>query len=180
MSPVIALSRGRAGSVLLAALSLLLAGCGKDKELAALINASNAVFATFAKEDRNVQATLHLLPGALTKTRSGLGKLATAASLLFGFAPHLGAEVYERLTGARVWEQPWPQADPAMLVAETFELVCMVNGKVRDRITAPSGAGREELERIALASRGVASHVDGHPVARVIVVPDKLVNVVVR
>jgi phospholipid/cholesterol/gamma-HCH transport system substrate-binding protein len=54
----------------------------KDKQLASLIDASNAVFATFAKEDRNVQSTLHLLPGALTKTRSGLGKLATASSLL--------------------------------------------------------------------------------------------------
>jgi phospholipid/cholesterol/gamma-HCH transport system substrate-binding protein len=54
----------------------------KDNQLAALINASNAVFATFGKEDHNVQETLHLLPGALTKTRSGLGKLATAASLL--------------------------------------------------------------------------------------------------
>ena len=38
--------------------------------------------------------------------------LATAASLVFPFAPHLGCEVYERLTGERVWEQPWPQADP--------------------------------------------------------------------
>src|SRR5579859_1128950 len=54
----------------------------KDKQLASLVDASNAVFATFAKEDHNVQETLHLLPGALTKTRSGLGKLATAASLL--------------------------------------------------------------------------------------------------
>jgi phospholipid/cholesterol/gamma-HCH transport system substrate-binding protein len=55
---------------------------GKDKQLAQLIDASNAVFATFAKEDRNLQSTLHLLPGALTKTRSGLGKLATAAHVL--------------------------------------------------------------------------------------------------
>jgi phospholipid/cholesterol/gamma-HCH transport system substrate-binding protein len=54
----------------------------KDKQLASLIDASNAVFATFAKEDRNVQETLHLLPGALKKTRSGLGKLATAASVI--------------------------------------------------------------------------------------------------
>jgi phospholipid/cholesterol/gamma-HCH transport system substrate-binding protein len=54
----------------------------KDKELAQLIDASNAVFATFAKEDRNVQSLVHLLPGALSKTRTGLGKLATAASLL--------------------------------------------------------------------------------------------------
>ncbi|HEY2769047.1 MAG TPA: leucine--tRNA ligase, partial [Solirubrobacteraceae bacterium] len=52
---------------------------------------------------------------------------ATAASLLFPFAPHLGSEVYEALTGRRVWEEPWPDADPAMLVAETFELVCQVN-----------------------------------------------------
>jgi len=103
---------------------------------------------------------------------------ATAASLLFPFAPHLGSEVYERLTGQRVWEQPWPEADPAMLVADTFELVCMVNGKVRDRVPAPSGAPREELERLAMASRGVRGHADGQPVVKVIVVPDKLVNVV--
>ncbi|HEY2259616.1 MAG TPA: leucine--tRNA ligase [Solirubrobacteraceae bacterium] len=105
---------------------------------------------------------------------------ATAASLVFPFAPHLGAEVYERLSGRRVWDEPWPDADPQMLVADTFELVCQVNGKVRDRVTATTGAPREELERLALASRGVRSHVDGHQVAKVIVVPGKLVNVVVR
>jgi phospholipid/cholesterol/gamma-HCH transport system substrate-binding protein len=55
---------------------------GKDKQLAELVDASNAVFAVFAKEDKNVQDTLRLLPGALAKTRSGLGKLATAAGLL--------------------------------------------------------------------------------------------------
>ena len=105
---------------------------------------------------------------------------ATAASLLFPFAPHLGAEVYEQLTGRRVWEEPWPDADPAMLQAETFELVCQVNGKVRDRVIAPTGAEREELERLCLDSRGVRAHLDGQEIAKVIVVPDKLVNVVVR
>jgi phospholipid/cholesterol/gamma-HCH transport system substrate-binding protein len=55
---------------------------GKDKQLAQLIDAANAVFATFAQEDQSVQSTLHLLPGALAKTRSGLGKLATAARVL--------------------------------------------------------------------------------------------------
>ena len=55
---------------------------GKDKELAQLVDASNAVFTVFAKEDRNVQSLLHLLPGALAKTRSGLGKTAVAAGLL--------------------------------------------------------------------------------------------------
>jgi phospholipid/cholesterol/gamma-HCH transport system substrate-binding protein len=53
---------------------------GKDKQLAQVIDASNAVFSVFAKEDRNVQSLIHLLPGALNKTRTGLGKLAVAAS----------------------------------------------------------------------------------------------------
>ncbi|MBV9820488.1 MAG: leucine--tRNA ligase, partial [Solirubrobacterales bacterium] len=106
--------------------------------------------------------------------------VATAASLVFPFAPHLGSEIYERLTGERIWEQPWPAADPDMLVADTFELVCQVNGKVRDRVPATTGASREELERLALASRGVQAHLNGGTVAKVIVVPDKLVNVVVR
>ncbi|HYM55764.1 MAG TPA: hypothetical protein VES97_10400, partial [Solirubrobacteraceae bacterium] len=55
---------------------------GKDKQLAQLVDASNAVYATFAKEDANVQRTLQLLPGALHKTGVGLGKLATAAKVL--------------------------------------------------------------------------------------------------
>ena len=55
---------------------------GKDTQLAQLVDASNAVFATFAKEDRSVERTLQLLPGALSKTKTGLGKLATAAHVL--------------------------------------------------------------------------------------------------
>jgi leucyl-tRNA synthetase len=106
--------------------------------------------------------------------------VATAASLIFPFAPHLGAEVFQMITGRRAWEEPWPAVDPAMLVAETFELVCQVNGRVRDRVRAPSGATREELEALALAAPGLATHLAGHDVVKVIVVPDKLVNVVVR
>jgi leucyl-tRNA synthetase len=105
---------------------------------------------------------------------------ATAASLIFPFAPHLGSEVYEQLTGMRVWEQSWPDADPEMLQADTFELVCQVNGKVRDRVRAQTGSSREQLIDLCMAARGVKSHLDGSEVARVIVVPDKLVNVVVR
>jgi leucyl-tRNA synthetase len=105
---------------------------------------------------------------------------AAAASLVFPFAPHLGAEVYEMLTGNRVWEEPWPAADPSMLQADTFELVCQVNGKVRDRVTAPTGAENAELERLCLDARGVKSQLNGRDVARVVVVPDKLVNIVVR
>ncbi len=121
---------------------------------------------------------LYRYPGADPQARRFA--VATAASLVFPFAPHLGSEVYEMITGERVWEQPWPAADPAMLVADTFELVCQVNGKVRDRVRAPTGAPREELERLALASHGVQAHLNGHDVIKVVVVPDKLVNVVVR
>ncbi|HSO98851.1 MAG TPA: leucine--tRNA ligase, partial [Solirubrobacteraceae bacterium] len=106
--------------------------------------------------------------------------IATTASLLFPFAPHLGSEAYELVTGERVWEQPWPDADPRMLQADTFELVCQVNGKVRDRVAAPSSAGEDELRELALASRGVQAHLDGREPVKVVVVPRKLVNVVIR
>jgi leucyl-tRNA synthetase len=65
-------------------------------------------------------------------------------------------------------------------LADTFELVCQVNGKVRDRVMARSGAPRDELEELCLQTRGVRSRIDGHEIAKVIVVPDKLVNVVIR
>jgi leucyl-tRNA synthetase len=105
---------------------------------------------------------------------------ATAASLLFPFAPHLGSEVYEMLTGDRVWEQPWPEADPSLLAADTFELVVQVNGKLRDRIDAPADASREEQEALARQSERVTAQLNGGQVVKTIVVPGKLVNFVVR
>jgi leucyl-tRNA synthetase len=105
---------------------------------------------------------------------------ATAASLIFPFAPHLGAEVYERLTGSRVWEEPWPEADPDMLSTDTVTLVVQVNGKLRDRIEAAAGTAEEELIALARASEKVQRYVDGKQVVKEIVVPDKLVNLVVR
>jgi leucyl-tRNA synthetase len=105
---------------------------------------------------------------------------ATAASLIFPFAPHLGSEIYERLTGERVWEQPWPEADPALLASDTVTLVVQVNGKLRDRIEAPAEAPKEELLRLARESEKVARHIDGQQIVKEIVVPGKLVNLVVR
>jgi leucyl-tRNA synthetase len=105
---------------------------------------------------------------------------ATAASLIFPFAPHLGSEVYERLSGERVWEQPWPQADPALLVSDTVTLVVQVNGKLRDRVEAPAEASKDELLRLARESEKVARHLDGQEIVKEIVVPGKLVNLVVR
>jgi leucyl-tRNA synthetase len=105
---------------------------------------------------------------------------ATAASLIFPFAPHCGADVYEMLTGDRVWEQPWPAADPALLERPVVEVVVQVNGRLRDRVQAPADAPRETLVDLARARPNVQAHLDGHEVARVVVVPGRLVNFVLR
>jgi leucyl-tRNA synthetase len=106
--------------------------------------------------------------------------LGTAASLLFPFAPHTCADVYDRLTGERVWEQPWPEADETLLESEVYELVCQVNGKVRDRVQANSDATPEQLKDLCRAAPNVIAHLDGKQLVKEIVVPGKLVNLVVR
>jgi leucyl-tRNA synthetase len=106
--------------------------------------------------------------------------VATAGSLIFPFAPHLGAEVYELMTGRRVWEEPWPESDASLLRADVVELVVQVNGKLRDRVQVPAGAAREEQEQIARESPRVAAYVDGGEIVKTVVVQDKLVNFVVR
>jgi leucyl-tRNA synthetase len=106
--------------------------------------------------------------------------LSTAGSLLLPFAPHLGSEIYERLTGERVWETPWPQADPSLLEHEVYELVCQVNGKLRDRVSASAEAAPEELKQLCLEAPNVQAHINGRQIVKEIVVPGKLVNLVVR
>ncbi|CAN5177173.1 leucine--tRNA ligase [soil metagenome] len=113
-------------------------------------------------------------PGAVRFT------LSTAASLIFPFAPHVATDAYHLLTGERLWEQPWPSAEQVYLDADTFELVLQVNGKVRDRVAAPSDASRDDLVALARASERVQQFVDGNAIVKEIVVPGKLVNVVVR
>jgi leucyl-tRNA synthetase len=105
---------------------------------------------------------------------------ATAASLIFPFAPHLGSEVYELLAGERVWEQPWPEADPALLGSDVVTYVVQVNGKLRDRIEVDSEAPEDEILRLVRASEKVQRHIDGKQVVKEVVVPGKLVNLVVR
>jgi leucyl-tRNA synthetase len=105
---------------------------------------------------------------------------ATAASLIFPFAPHLGAEVWERLRGGRVWEERWPVADPQLLISDTVTLVVQVNGKLRDRIEASAEAPESELLALARASEKVRRHLDGKEIVKEVVVPGKLVNLVVR
>jgi leucyl-tRNA synthetase len=103
----------------------------------------------------------------------------TLVSLLQPYAPHIAEELWQRLGHERLWEQPWPEADPSQLEQDTFELVVQVNGKVRDRLELDASLPEEEIVARALASAKVQAHVDGATVRKTIVVPRKLVNFVV-
>jgi leucyl-tRNA synthetase len=103
----------------------------------------------------------------------------TAVSLLQPYAPHVTEELWQRLGHERLWEQPWPVADEALLVRETFELVVQVNGKVRDRLQVAAGLSEDELVELAKASPRVQAYLDGGKIEQTIVVPRKLVNLVV-
>jgi leucyl-tRNA synthetase len=103
----------------------------------------------------------------------------TAVSLIQPYAPHIAEELWSRLGHERLWEQPWPKADPALLARETFELVIQVNGRVRDRVEVPSDASEKELVAQARASARVQEFLDGKEIRKEIVVPGKLVNLVI-
>ena len=102
----------------------------------------------------------------------------TAVSLLQPYTPHVCEELWGSLGHARLWETAWPVADEALLERQTVELVLQVNGKVRDRIEVPAGLSDDELIARARASAKVQAHLNGEE-RRIVVVPDKLVNIVV-
>ncbi len=101
--------------------------------------------------------------------------------LLAPFAPHLAEELWERIGGPySVHQQPWPRYDESLIAEEAVELAVQVNGKLRDRITVPVDTNEELIKAAALRSDKVQSAMNGKTVARIIVVPGKLVNIVVR
>jgi leucyl-tRNA synthetase len=104
----------------------------------------------------------------------------TAVSLIQPYAPHVAEELWQRLGHERLWEEPWPKADPALLERDTFELVVQVDGRVRDRFEVPADLPEEELIERAKASPRVQAHLDGSEIRQTIVVPRKLVNIVTQ
>jgi leucyl-tRNA synthetase len=103
----------------------------------------------------------------------------TFALLLAPFAPHLAEELWQRLGGARsLAHEAWPEADPALLVAETVTLAVQVNGKRRDEIQVPVDADDAAIRAAALAAEAVQRHLGGREPKKVIIVPGRLVNVV--
>jgi len=99
--------------------------------------------------------------------------------MLAPFAPHMTEELWEALGYPNsVFHEPWPTADPALATEETVEVVVQVNGKVRARLQVPRGQGDEELKSLALAEPRIGSWLEGRTVRKVVVIPDKLVNIV--
>ncbi|MFL5936095.1 MAG: leucine--tRNA ligase [Gaiellaceae bacterium] len=103
----------------------------------------------------------------------------SALSLIQPYAPHVAEELWERLGSERLWEHPWPEADPSQLERDTFELVVQVNGKLRDRFEVETDMPEDELVARAKASPRVQARLEGVELRKTIVVPGKLVNLVV-
>ena len=97
------------------------------------------------------------------------------------FAPHLADELWTEGLGQSgfLYRHSWPQADPEVAKKDEITLVVQVNGKVRDKMTAPADADQDTLQALALASPKVAEALNGGAPKKVIVVPGKLVNVVI-
>jgi leucyl-tRNA synthetase len=102
----------------------------------------------------------------------------TAVSLIQPYGSHVAEELWERLGHERLWDAPWPVADPALLEVDTVEVVVQVNGKIRDRLHVAPDITDEELVAMARASERVRTYLDGGDAARTVVVPGKLVNFV--
>jgi len=109
--------------------------------------------------------------------------LESLVIMLTPFAPHVAEEMWEGLghAGGLLSESPrWPVADPELAQREELEIPIQVNGKLRSKVIAAPDVSEEDLRASALADERVRALTDGHEVVKVIVVPRRLVNVVIR
>lgn len=105
--------------------------------------------------------------------------------LLAPFAPYAAQDLWDQLGGdgagaVPVFRQPWPSFNPNLAKEDLAEIPVQVNGKLRGHIHTPFGTGKEELGRIALANERVKPFIEGKSIANIVVVPDRLVNIVVK
>jgi leucyl-tRNA synthetase len=102
------------------------------------------------------------------------------ARMLAPFAPHLGEEIFKMLGGrGTVFDQPWPSWEEGALQRDVVTVVIQVNGKLRDEMEVKRGTSREELQKKSQSHGRIPQWLEGKEIKRVIVVPDKLVNIVV-
>jgi leucyl-tRNA synthetase len=127
-------------------------------------------------------ANLYELTKALEKAPASPSRsraVETLVRLAAPMVPHLAEEAWAAAGNeGLIADAEWPAADPALLVEEEVTIAVQVNGKLRDTLTAPKGTAKEILEEMALASEKVVRVLDGKPPRKVIVVPDRLVNLV--
>jgi leucyl-tRNA synthetase len=101
--------------------------------------------------------------------------------MLAPITPHLAEELWEMLEhSGGLWTVSWPAFDPELAKEEEVEIVLQVLGKVRGRVKVPAGTLKEDVLKLAEADAGVATHLAGRKVSKVIFVPDKLINIVVN
>jgi len=127
-------------------------------------------------------ARIYELTGATEKAAPSASRTRAIQTLLLLVAPmmpHLAEEAFAAQGHGLVADASWPAVDPALLVDDEVTVAVQVKGKLRDTLTVAKGTAREELEALALASDKVQRALDGAAVKKVIVVPDRLVNLVV-
>ena len=102
--------------------------------------------------------------------------------LLAPFAPHLAEELWQFLTqsGQSITYVAWPSYDESKLVEDEIEIVLQIKGKVRAKVVVPKDSSREDLEKIALANDEIQAEITGKDIVKVIAVPNKLVNIVIK
>ena len=107
--------------------------------------------------------------------------VSSLLKLLAPFAPHITEELWSEVIGCgSVHKQVWPKFDEKAVVLDEVEVVLQINGKVRDKIVVPAGLNAKELEEKALEQQKVKDAVADKNIVKVICVPNKLVNVVVK
>ncbi|WP_073978457.1 leucine--tRNA ligase, partial [Erythrobacter donghaensis] len=127
-------------------------------------------------------ARIYELTGATEKAAPSASRSAAIRALVHLAAPmmpHLAEEAWAAMGNTTlIADAPWPEVDPALLVDDEVTIAIQHMGKLRDTVTAPKGASKEDLEALALASANLQRSIDGAAVRKVIVVPDRLVNIV--
>jgi leucyl-tRNA synthetase len=160
------------------------AGAGGDPALQRKLHRTIAAVgeAIDALQFNKAVAQLYELVSAIEKARPSETRsesVRTLIQLAAPMAPHLAEEAWARLGGqGLVADSSWPEFDPALLLDEEVTLAVQVNGKLRDTLVAPRGLDRAEAEARALASDKVQRQLAGATPRKVIVVPDRLVNIV--
>jgi len=136
--------------------------------ISAIMELVNEIYASEMK-DRDDEISRRMMKEAIE----------TTVILLSPFVPHFADELWEALGNKEsVIKRAWPDYDPEAVLEDEVLIVVQVNGKVRDRITVPASYGEEEIKAWALKSERIQKLVGGKTIKRVILVPQKLVNIV--